>query len=60
MDTGKSQPKADDNGDQVDIDADEEYLDEVDRFESKYNFRFEEEWVFKTFRYYEDCYWQHY
>ena len=43
MDTGKSQSKADGTDEQVDMDADEEYLDEVDRFESKYNFRFEEE-----------------
>ncbi|KAI8137344.1 KRI1-like family C-terminal-domain-containing protein [Fennellomyces sp. T-0311] len=28
---------------QYDIDQDEEHLDEIDRFESKYNFRFEEE-----------------
>lgn len=27
----------------VDRDMDEQYLDDVDRFESKYNFRFEEE-----------------
>lgn len=43
MDTGKSQSKTDGNAEQVDLEADEEYLDEVDRFESKYNFRFEEE-----------------
>lgn len=28
---------------EVDSDEDEEYLDKVDRFESAYNFRFEEE-----------------
>jgi protein KRI1 len=27
----------------VDKDMDEQYLDDVDRFESKYNFRYEEE-----------------
>lgn len=30
-------------GEEVDSDEDEEYLDKVDRFESAYNFRFEEE-----------------
>ncbi|KAI9323551.1 KRI1-like family C-terminal-domain-containing protein [Dichotomocladium elegans] len=43
VDKGKPEDVKDVIDDVEDKDADEEHLDEVDRFESKYNFRFEEE-----------------
>ncbi|ORY93137.1 KRI1-like family C-terminal-domain-containing protein [Syncephalastrum racemosum] len=41
--TNDAVPSYEDLTNDDDLDKDEEYLDEVDRFESKYNFRFEEE-----------------